>query len=1066
MSGVTDMEISWDGGTAYMYATTGSEGGATAFRLSGSGSAQVVDQIAYTTAQLQSGDASIALVASGSTTYFVSYGSMDSSLTGHALAGGDDFQSASAMNWSGSGAGGQMNTLTTVTVNGATYVYAASVGTSGLSHYEAMDNRQLQIRSDQSQSAELPDGIDIVAFATIETGGQTFLLAASNLHQGVSSYILDANGTPTFVDVLGAADGVGIADPTAIECFEVAGECFVVVAAAGSSSLTVMKIQSDGTLSPVDHIIDNLNTRFDNVAELEVVAVDGRTYVLAGGADDGISIFTVLPSGQLVLLASVADTMDTALQNVSALAAEAVDGTIQVYAASESEAGITQLSFDTGNIGQTLNGSSTADTITGGAADDMLAGGGGDDILNGSGGNDILSDGSGSDQMTGGSGNDIFVLTADGALDVIHDYDPARDSLDLTAFNFLYTTSQLTIIPTSYGCRIEFRGEVIEIHSADGAPLTADDFPTSSILTLDRPPVVYDYMPLEVQGTSGADTLNGNLGDDTLYGLGGADMLEGSEGGDHLDGGSGTDTAVYTNAYAGVGVSLLSGSGWDGAAGDTLVAIENLIGSAHADTLIGNNGRNTLNGGAGSDILEGRDGNDILEGGFGVDTLNGGEGSDILNGGGGNDTVTYKDETTGMGLVLDTGATWGSADGDTLISIENVTGTDHSDNITGSAEANTLTGDGGDDILDGRQGADILYGGAGDDILRGGWGSYDDALYGGDGNDILSGDAGLDVIDGGDGIDTVSYETDPLGAMGINLAAGTTWGGAWGDEVSNVENVIGSSGNDTIVGDSGVNVLDGSDGNDVLDGREGNDTIYGGDGDDTLRGGWGDGKDLMYGGDGDDTLEGGNGNDWMLGGTGSNHYDGGSGNDTACYSDILSGPVQVNLTTGAATGGAAGDTFDSIENLWGSWWDDTLTGDAGKNVISGGWGSDEVYGLAGHDILYGGGGDDVLVGGSGDYNDFLHGGAGNDTLTGGAGADKFVFHGGGHDIATDFDASEYDKLMFDDDLWGGGPKSTTDILEYATVVGNSVVFDFGGGNTATIQGVTDIASLDGSIYVI
>ena len=1064
--GVTDMTIRHEGGQTYLYTTTGAAGGAMVLEIGAGGQTTLVDQITYTPSQLQSGNAQVTMVSDGTATYLVAHGQLDDELTGHRLMGGENLGAGQALDWEGAGAGGQMTTMHTVKVAGKDYVYAANLGMTGVAQYELSSSRQMQLRSDHTSQAELPDGIDIVDFASVEANGKSYLVAATNLHQGVACYQLDDEGNPTLLDIAGAADGIGISNPTAIECLCVADQPFVIVAAGGSSSLTVMKIQPNGSLTPVDHVIDNLNTRFDAVTELDVVEVSGRTYIVAGGGDDGVSIFTILPDGQLVLLDSVADTMSMALQNVAALEVTETDGQLRIFAASESEEGLTQLGFDTGNLGDVVTGDAGDNTLTATSADDMMAGGGGDDVLNGGAGNDILNDGSGEDDMTGGAGNDLFVMTADGERDIIRDFDPARDQLDLTAFNFLYQSSQLTITPTGYGCLITFRGEEIEIHSADGQPLTADDFPTSKILVMDRPPVVYEYMPQTITGDGTSNVLTGALGDDTLYGLGGSDTLIGGEGGDLLDGGSGSDTASYEGAWAGVGVSLTTGQGWDGAQGDTLVSIEHLIGSSHGDTLIGSSGINRLDGGEGNDTLQGEGGNDTLIGGEGADILNGGVGADVLDGGSGTDTATYEGMTSGLGIVLDTGATWGAGEGDILSSIENVIGTDYSDSITGSFGDNVLTGGGGHDVLDGRQGEDELYGGAGNDVLIGGWGSYDDALYGGAGNDTLFGGAGLDHMDGGDGIDTVTYEDDPLGAIGINLTSGSSWGGAWGDTIVNVENVIGSDGNDTLVGSADVNVLDGGKGNDFIDGREGDDTLIGGEGNDTINGGWGNGKDWMSGGAGDDTLIGGAGNDWMLGGEGNNTYIGGSGNDTACYSDILSAAVQVNLATGEASGGAAGDTYDSIENLWGSWWDDTLIGDTKKNVLSAGWGDDVMNGGEGHDILYGGGCDDVLIGGEGNYNDFLHGGEGSDIMTGGAGADKFVFNRNGDDVVTDFDKSEYDKLMFDDAIWGGGNLTEAQILNYASVVGNDIVFDFGNGATATIQGVTDMSELEGTIWVV
>ncbi len=169
----------------------------------------------------------------------------------------------------------------------------------------------------------------------------------------------------------------------------------------------------------------------------------------------------------------------------------------------------------------------------------------------------------------------------------------------------------------------------------------------------------------------------------------------------------------------------------------------------------------------------------------------------------------------------------------------------------------------------------------------------------------------------------------------------------------------------------------------ILTGTANADVLLGGSGNDTLNGG--DGNDVLVGGDGNDSLYGGNGNDLLIGGLGNDLLDGGAGIDTASYASATSG-VTVNLSIGGAqnTVGAGTDTLVAIENLIGSDFNDTLTGDGNANVLQGG---------LGNDTLNGGGGDDVLIGGRGD-----------DTLTGGPGADTFLWQLGdnGHDVVTDF----------------------------------------------------------------
>jgi Ca2+-binding RTX toxin-like protein len=185
----------------------------------------------------------------------------------------------------------------------------------------------------------------------------------------------------------------------------------------------------------------------------------------------------------------------------------------------------------------------------------------------------------------------------------------------------------------------------------------------------------------------------------------------------------------------------------------------------------------------------------------------------------------------------------------------------------------------------------MLIGGPGNDTLDGkGHFLAIDQLDGGTGNDKLDGGpAGspLEKIDGGPDIDTVSYASRTLGVV-IDLAG--TSGGE--DQIVNVENAYGGSGDDTILGNDAPNALFGMDGNDTIGGYGGKDTLNGSGGNDKL---WGDaGNDSLVGGDGADTLRGGDGADWFSSWTGV---------DTVSFDDHAV-PVTVTLD-GVANDGAA-----------------------------------------------------------------------------------------------------------------------------------------------------------------
>jgi Ca2+-binding RTX toxin-like protein len=322
-------------------------------------------------------------------------------------------------------------------------------------------------------------------------------------------------------------------------------------------------------------------------------------------------------------------------------------------------------------------------------------------------------------------------------------------------------------------------------------------------------------------------------------------------------------------------------------------------GTKYADTLYGTSTADQINGGAGNDTLKGFGGADRLDGGAGVDT------------------AFYTDSSVAVGVNLASGLGFGgTAEGDTLISIENLYGSSFNDSLIGNDAANNFHGLSGNDILKGAGGADRLEGDEGDDTLKGG--------------------GGADALVGGVGIDTADYSQSGV-AVRILLGANQAFlGDAQGDTFSSIENISGSQFGDNIEGDSFANLLRGQDGDDYLFGGYGNDTLDGGPG---------------Y-----DHLAGQGGRDTMIGGTGSDVYDvddaadaiverAGEGNDSV-YTI-----VNYTLTPGAEV------EYLSIRNLFdttpitlrGNEFANQIVGNQGNNQIAGGAGSDRMYGNAGHD---------------------------------------------------------------------------------------------------------------------
>jgi len=700
-----------------------------------------------------------------------------------------------------------------------------------------------------------------------------------------------------------------------------------------------------------------------------------------------------------------------------------------------------------------LNGNDSNNVLIGGDGHDNLFGRGGDDTMIGGTGDDFLRGSAGADTLDGGDGWDrvsSFVVAPIGGITfnlniqgVAQDTGQGMDTL-IGIEHASGTVLNDTLIGNS--------GDNWLWDGADGDPAVAAS------------------------------------GDDTISAGAGNDVVEVGNGNDTLDGGTGVDTwsllgGTTEISAAGVTVSLaLQGAAQNTEQGMmTATGFENLSGSIYDDNLTGDGSDNVIAGDLGNDVLLGGGGNDTLYGDgriqidfhgtggsgpittfsqtddldrdgdgtpdfvSGDDTLDGGAGDDIMNGGAGIDTASFASWTEGVTAGLGpTGNGFASNDAgtenDTLISIENLSGSAFSDNLLGNDSDNVLTGGDGGDALFGRGGADTLIGD--------------------NGNDFLRGSDGADILDGGAGFDRVSSFV-PTPVVGIhfdlNIQGVAQDTGQGMDTLIGIEHASGTTLNDTLTGNSGDNWLwDGSDG--VAGGSTGDDTIVGGGGNDLIETGGGD--DNLQGGTGTDTLS-------FLGG----HVEISSAGVT--YSLALQGAAQATEQGSMTTTG--------FENVSGSLFDDVLTGNSGANILLGDLGSDTLSGGDGNDTLYGDGrlwvditgtvggsgpitlfgqqadepginpgdpdftsGNDTLLGGKG--NDTLYGGRGDDVLTGNQNDDRFIIEtNSGDDRITDF--GHTDRIVF------SGVAGVDDFSDLTlTKVGSNTVITWGTTDSLTVEG--------------
>jgi Ca2+-binding RTX toxin-like protein len=691
----------------------------------------------------------------------------------------------------------------------------------------------------------------------------------------------------------------------------------------------------------------------------------------------------------------------------------------------------------------TLDASNTAETITLGTAgslvnawggnDSVTGGGSGADTINGGDGDDTITGGGAADVLNGDAGNDTFKLGQATGLD------NANDTVDGGAGN-----TDCLDYDGSTAITVTFTG-------AYSGTVTGTSLGTDSFANIER-----------IIASQGNDSITGFHG----YALDGSfpNYLRnyfGNVGNDTLNGGDNaagyTDIADYGvpnpafGVFANLGTGPVTVKGQTVAAGratdmtggnsvgtDTLTNIDGAFGSGAADILVGGSDSRSYNG----NLFEqwtGNGGNDIIAGNAAALSSSLSPGApgivNLLE----FDMIYFFGATSGVRVHFGLGtAQDGQGGNDLLFDIDQVQGSSFDDMLIGGNAQNdffeSFEGGRGDDYIDGRSGYDsaryqsaagginadlstgiVQDGDGGTDVLlsiehlRGGAGN--DTMKGSAGNDAFEGMAGVDAIDGGAGFDRAEFGNSLNGVqVDLSLATGQVLDDGWGnvETLVGIESVRGSIHDDSLTG-SGLN--------EFFDGRGGNDTIAGG-----------------------------------------------GGIDGAGYSGAFGAvTVDLNLSVGTATGADGTDDLTGIENIVGSFYSDTLTGDANANRLEGAATKYWTYANTGT--------------------------TDNDTLTGGAGSDVFVFNSAldatyNVDEITDF-VSGTDKIELDDAIFAGllvgsgsaanfagnigaVPADTNDFLLYDTATG-ALYYDADGndgGLAVQFAQLTGAPTLSASDFVI
>nr|WP_228028727.1 Hint domain-containing protein [Donghicola mangrovi] len=541
------------------------------------------------------------------------------------------------------------------------------------------------------------------------SSGVTYVYTADHDTDTIGIVKVNLDGSLTYVDHL---TSVNLDEVGELSAVEVGGKSFLLATAGGSAdALTVYEIGLDGRLTQTDIEHDQSGTAENFLAEsgqsssslLESFTnSSGQTFVITGGSENGIALWTLDSNGQLTIQDARADDAAGA--------------------------------GDTNPAGEALTRDLISPTETG--------------LWHVSAGAFAEIDGQ-TYLFVGGTDDDVVIFRVDGTtsydLTLVGQLDNAV--IDISSMAFLQTDDGGALVVGGEQSGLNFYGITV---NGDGTVTltltnTVADGPEGGAELLDSEDidVAGGLLVSASDYDSGVAIIDTGLNDPDLVGDPGNDSITGGAGNDTIYAGEGNDTIVLednfgTDVVAGGEDADLSDIDLLDASGITLTGVNVVLSGDEAGTLTAGSSAVTftqieafnltdladlfdgsaasapviISAGAGDDSITGTSGSDTIYGEEGNDTLNGGAGADQLYGGDGNDSISAG------------------------------TGTD------------TLEGGLGNDTLAGNGGADVLSGGDGDDSLAGGLGN--DTLDGGSGNDTLTGGSGDDVFVYSGGSDVIT----------------------------------------------------------------------------------------------------------------------------------------------------------------------------------------------------------------------------------------------------------------------------------------------------------------------
>ncbi|WP_068956305.1 cadherin-like domain-containing protein [Pararhizobium polonicum] len=330
------------GGTTYVFVAGAADNGISVFALGLDGSLTNVSNVTDNGSLNLTGVSGLSTITSNGNTYLIAAGAGDNGLsvfrvsTGGALTSVDNVADGGALNLGG------VSRVTSATVGGNAYVFAAGTNDDGISVFRVAGDGALTAVANLADNATFElDGVKGLTTAVI--GGNTFLFAAGGVDDGLSVFQVAANGTLTHTSSVTDNGTLKLDGASDVTTAVVGGVTYVFATGTADNGVSVFSVNSSGILTNVANVSDTASLRLAGATGLSTFVMGSTTYLTVGGSENGVSIFRVDSGGTLTFMDNIDDGGSRELAGTTQVHTVTVGGTSYVIGAGSSDDGVSVL---------------------------------------------------------------------------------------------------------------------------------------------------------------------------------------------------------------------------------------------------------------------------------------------------------------------------------------------------------------------------------------------------------------------------------------------------------------------------------------------------------------------------------------------------------------------------------------------------------------------------------------------------------------------------------------------------------------------------------------------------